>query len=229
MMLTYKIKHSHDFSEELRKAKQVAEFAIRTRSRSSSDVKHIGLKSAIANQILKKYSHNKDCKEVHRVVLTIPNQSVKTDKINHTISIPCLKLELPYQFRNDFSKISQIEIDKDFAYVSVSVPEQEIMQVNHYIGVDRNTTHHSVVVGNPTTGKVWKLGKQAEHIHKKYREMRRHLQSKGKLRKLKRIKRREHNKVKDLNHKISRKIVDIALENKCGIKMELLDGIRGSF
>ncbi|HXG74310.1 MAG TPA: hypothetical protein VNK44_05795 [Candidatus Nitrosotenuis sp.] len=40
MMLTYNIRHSGDFSSELKKAKAVAEFAIRTRSQSSKDVIH---------------------------------------------------------------------------------------------------------------------------------------------------------------------------------------------
>lgn len=228
MILTYKIRHNRDFSEELRKARKIAEFAIQTRSRSSSDVKHIGLKSAIANQILKKYSRNKDCEQVHRVVLSLPSQSVKVDRADQRILIPCLHLELPYQFRNDFSKVNQVEIDQDYAYVSVSIPEPPMIEPDHFIGVDRNTTHHCTVVADPSSGKVWKLGKQAEHIHKKYKEMRRALQSKGKLRKLKQIKRRESNKVKDLNHKVSRKIVDTAKELGCGIKMERLDGIRNN-
>jgi putative transposase len=59
MILTYKIKHGRDFSEELRRAEQVARFALMTRTQSTKDVKHLGLKSMISNQILRKYSRNR--------------------------------------------------------------------------------------------------------------------------------------------------------------------------
>ena len=228
MILTFKIKHGMDFSRELALARKVAEFAIKTRSRSSADVKHIGLKSAIANQILKKYSCNKRAKKVRRVPLTIPNQSIKVDKERRELSISCLKLNLNYEFRNDFEKVNQIEINEDYACVSVSIPEPEQMVVQGAIGVDRNTTSHCVVIANPQTGKVWKLGKSAEHIHKKCSKLRQRFQKAGKYKKLKQVKSRERNIIKDMNHKISKKIVEVAKENNCGIRLEELKGIRNN-
>jgi len=226
MILTYKIKHNRDFSRELLLAKKVAEFALRTRSISSKDVKHIGLKSIIANQILRKYSHDKKLKQVRNVVLTIPNQGIHVDKDSRKIKIPCLKLDLEYQFLNNFKKINQIEINNEYAFISVTIDEPPTRKVNGYLGVDRNTTGHVAVVGNPMTGKVLKLGKQAEHIHKKYKNIRRCLQKKGKYGLVKRIKHRESNIVRDLNHKISRKIVDTADKDNVGIKLETIKQIR---
>ena len=226
MILTFKIKHNRDFSHELQLAHKVAKFALRTGSRSSKDVKHIGLKSMIANQILRKYSKDKKLKCVRNVVLAVPNQGIHIDKEKQKISIPCLKLDLDYLFRNDFNKINQIEINKDYAFVSVTVDEPSIRKTDGYIGVDRNTTGHIAVVGNPTTGKVLKLGKSAEYIHKKYKNIRKNLQKKGKYGLVKKIKHRESNIIRDLNHKISRKIVDTADKNNTGIKLEDIRKIR---
>lgn len=225
MILTYKLKHYRNFSEELRKAKQVAEFGIKHKTLSSKDVKQFGLKSMISNQVLRKYVKNKKVKSIKSVKLTVPNQGIKVEKGNRKITIPCLKLILDYQFP-DFEKINQIEIGKEYAYISVTIPDVETKKVENYIGVDRNTTGHIAVIANPETGKIWKLGKKGLHIHNKYKNIRKSLQKKGKYRKVKQIKDRESRIVKDLNHKISRKIVDIALENNSGIKLEDLSGIR---
>ena len=226
MILTYKVKHNRNFSHELQLARKVAEFALRTGSRSSKDVMHIGLKSMIANQVLRKYSKDKRLKHVRRVVLTIPNQGIHVDKQNKKINMPSLKLDLDYHFRNDFKKINQIEINKNYAFISVTIEEPSTRKVDGYIGVDRNTTGHIAVVGNPITGKVLKLGKSAEYIHKKYKNIRKNLQKKGKYGLVKKIKHRESNIVRDLNHKISRKIVDTADMNNVGIKLEDIKQIR---
>jgi len=226
MILTYKIKHGRDFSDELRKAKQIAKFAIQTHSLSSKDVKHIGLKSMIANQILRKYSRSNTARSVKSVKLAIPNQGIKVDRDTKTISAPCLKFSLKYEFPDNFEKINQIEVGEEYAYVSVSIPEPELIKAEKWIGVDRNTVGHIAVVSDPETGKVIKLGKSALHIHQKYKSLRKGLQKKGKYGKVKQIKDRESRIVKDINHKVSRKIVDTAKESGKGIKLEDLTGIR---
>src|ERR1035437_4518179 len=144
MILTYKIKHQYDFSLQLKQAKQVAEFAIANRDKLSSKyVKHIGLKSAIANQILRKYGRNKNCKKINKVKLVADNQSVKYNKT--TITIRPLKISFQHQIPVEFSKINQIELDNEYFYVSVTVKEQPKIKEDGWIGIDRNTTGHCVV------------------------------------------------------------------------------------
>lgn len=225
MILTYKVKHSRDFTEELKKAKQIAEFAVKNKFKISSKlVSHIGLKSAIANQILRKYGKNKTIKAVHSVNLIIPNQSIHFK--HGIITIPCLKLEL--SFDKQVKKINQVELNNEYAFVSCEVEEKLQIEPKVSIGVDLNTTGHCAVASCPETGKVFKLGKQANHIHQKYKNMRKEFQKKGKYKKVKTIKNRESRIVRDLNHKISKFIVNFATKLKGGIKLEDLKGIRNN-
>lgn len=222
MILTYKVKHHQNLSIELEQGKQVALFALKTKSRSSKDVKHIGLKSAIANQILKKYSSNKKLKKISSVKLTIPSQSIKWD--GDEITIPCLKMRIG--FCKDVEKINQIELDQEFAYISCSVKEGEKIECESWIGIDLNTTGHCCVASDPKTGKVLKLGKRANHIHKKYKNIRRELQKKKKYKACKALKNKESRIIRDLNHKISHKIIREAKTKKSGIVLEELKNIR---
>lgn len=226
MILTYKIKHNHDFSQELAMARQVAEYGLRTRTLSSKDVSFIGLKSAISNQILRKYSRNKKLKKVSNVNLTVPAQAIKHDEATKTITITCLKYAFNYRFPNNFVKINQIEINNQYIFVSVSIKEQNEYIPDGWIGVDRNTIGHVAVASNPKTGKVYKLGKEAYHIRNKYNNMRKKFKKNKKFKKLKTLKHRESNIVKNINHHISKKIVSIAKSQNCGVKLEKLTGIR---
>ena len=225
MILTYKIKHDRDFAVELSKARQVAEYALKHGQCSTTQVKYLGLKSTIANQILRKYGRDKTIKKVSRVNLIVPNQGIKNDPETKTITVPCLKLSLQYQF-SGFTKINQIELNKEYAFVSVTIPENKPVEPTSWLGIDLNATGHCLVAANPTTGKVLKLGKKSQHIHKKYKQQRRRLQKLGKLKLVKKIKNKESRIVRDLNHKISRKVVNDALKNSAGIVLEDLKGIR---
>jgi putative transposase len=228
VILTFKIRHDRDFTAELGKARKIAEFAIDHKTRSTKDVKQFGLKAAIANQILRKYGNNKTIEHVNRVKLTVPSYHIRWNIEKREIEIPCLKFKTSYSFRNDYTKINQIELDNEYAYVSVTVKEEPQITPTAWVGVDRNTTGHIAVVGNPTTGKVWKLGKEALYIHNKYRSIRKKLQKKGKYGLVKKIRNRESRIIRDLNHKVAKEIVEVAKDNNAGLKLEQLAGIRNN-
>jgi putative transposase len=222
MILTYKVKHRYNLSEELKKAMQIALFALKTKSRSSKDVKHIGLKSAIANQILKKYSSNKKLKKISSVKLTLPSQAIKLE--NEKIKITCLKMEM--DFDKNIEKINQIELDNTYAYISCTIKEKEESMSASWIGIDLNTISHCLVASNTKTKKVLKLGKKANHIHQKYKNIRKKLQKKRKYKAVKKLKNKESRVVRDLNHKISKKLIDQAKKDKAGLVLEDLKKIR---
>jgi len=226
MILTYKVKHFQNFDDELHKAKLIAEFAVETKSRSSADVKNIGLKSVISNQILKKYSNNRKIKKVRNVNLVVPSQGIKVDRMNGVFRISSLKLSLDYMFPNDFVNINQIEIDSEYCYVSVTKTEEGQIEYNGCIGVDLNTTSHIAVTADPLTGKIKKLGRRAYHVHSKYSNMRKRFQKKKVYSKVKNAKNRESRIIKDLNHKVSRAIVNEAKKENKAIALEDLSGIR---
>lgn len=246
-ILTFKIKHNRDFTSELKQAFEIAEYVvyepkyqitrysfpsgkfkpIKNNSRSSKDVKHIGLNADISNQILRKYGNQKKIKQVHNVNLILPGKIVKFFEETNSIWIPSLKLHLENTIPYIFSKINQVEIDKEYAYISCTVPDKsEMIPYENVLGVDRNTTGHIAVVANPKTGKIEKFGKKAIHIHNKYSSIRKKLQKEGKFRELKKIKNRESRIVKDINHKVSKKLVDMAKEQNAALVFEDLSGIR---
>jgi putative transposase len=226
-ILTYKLLHHKNFSTELQQAVKVAKYALKHKKcRTTKDVKHIGMKACIANQILKKYGGNKKLKNIRSVKLTINGYFIGVNKETKEINIPSLKLKLNYEFPNNFIKVNQVELDHKFIYVAVEIQDKPEIRAENYLGVDRNTTGHCAVVAIPHTGKVFKLGKQAFHIHRKYKKIRSLLQKANAKRMLKVIGKREKNIIKDINHKISKKIVELAIDNKCGIKLENLKGIR---
>ena len=231
MLLTFNVKHNLDLSDELEKGRKVAEVAIRSsKLLSSKDVSHFSLKSMISNQIIRKYGRNKTIKQVRNLVLPVPGQGIVHN--GNKIRIPCLKLELPFHPRHEVIKINYIEFDDEYAHIACTVPELPAYEPECTIGVDRNTTGHVAVTACIETGKVQKLGKECDHIHKKYSSMRRTAQKEGskknrhKFRKAKTYKRREKNIIRNINHQASRAIIDNAAKQKAIIVLEDLSSLR---
>lgn len=226
MILTMKVRHGLDLAEQMKKGRQVAEFAIRTGCRSSKDVKQFGLKAMIANQILRKYGRSKTIKRVSNVVLPVPGQGCRYDAGRAVIRVACLGCELDASRFPVFGCVRQIEFNEEFAFVAIEVAEASEMEVQGWMGVDLNVRGHCAAAAIPSTGKVLKLGKRSGHVHTKYRNMRRVIQKGRRLKALKRIKRKESRVVRDVNHKVSRRLVREAKENGVGIVLEELKGIR---
>jgi putative transposase len=222
MIKTYKVKHNLDLTVELAKARKVAQFAIENRDKLSTKyVKHIGLTANFANQIMRKYGKNKKAKEAKSVPLIISGHHVT--RAENRVWVPPLKVSIPLQ--PFVGKIKHIEFNKDYVHVHYEAETKELYEPERHIGVDMNTNGHCAVIAVKETGKVYKFGKKALHVHKKYVAMRKFFQKLDKYAVVKKIKSRESNIIKDLNHKISKKIIDIAVAQKGGVQLEKLQGI----
>lgn len=223
MILTKKIKHGFELSDQLVKARKVAIFAIHNRELLSTKyVKHIGLNARFSVSILRKYGRNWKAKKVKNANLLISGHHIREKE--GCIYFPPLRASIPFNIFH--TKINSIELDNDFAYVSYTLEEPKLIIPKRKMGVDLNATSHCAVAAIKETGKILKLGKKAEHVHLKYKRIRRNLQKQGNYRAVKRIKRRESNIVKDVNHKVSRAIVDRALKERASISLENLRGVR---
>lgn len=246
MLRTYHIKHNKNLTLLLNKAREVANYAVKNKQKhfSTKDVKHItnidgedNLPSTIANQILRKYGRG-TIKEVSNINLIIPNSSVTSHKLkdgsikkyynieynNEMVYIKPLKLSFRWNSGRKFSKINQIEIDEDKYMISVTLDEK-LNNINYdnsgILGIDLNCGggRHIINAANLNTGKVLNLGKNGPNIRKYYYKKRQaHIVKNNK----------ESRIMKDLDHKMSRIIVNYALKNKLKIVVENLKGIRNS-
>lgn len=96
------------------------------------------------------------------------------------------------------------------------------------LGVDLGILCPAVgVVASTGKTKFFGNGRYNKKLRRKYKQLRRELGKKKKLNALKRINDKEARIMRDINHKISRHIVEFAVNHHCGtIKLEDLSGIR---
>lgn len=233
---TYHIKHRQDYSDLLSKAKKIAEYAVEhknTKKLSSKNVKEYGVPAAISNQILRKYGNNKNIQKVSNVNLVVPNQ-ITTNKTktkvyhsikykNEIVTITPLKKSFRWNPGKNFLKINQIEIDETKYMIAVSFNKPPILPISekNLLGVDLNCGigRHIANCANLTNGHTLDFGRNGPNIRKQYSIKRK----KNKIQN-----NREKRKMRDLDHKISNKIVKYALKEKLKIVLEDLSNIRNT-
>ena len=195
---------------------------------SSKHVKHIGLASAIAGQVLRKYGRG-TIKEASNVNLIVPGQVIK---YNHADSLITLTMLNNYKFKwnpvRQIVKINQIEINATTIFVTVTCCDAIPFTPGprNVIGVDLNATHHVAAVACLANNKVWMIGKQGPSIRKQYHLQRQKAQTENNKKMLKKMAKRETKRLRNMDHKISSDIVKLALEHKSVVVLEDLKGIR---
>ena len=229
----YHVKHRLCLDSLLEKAKCIANYAVQNKKNrkvlTSKYVKHFGLPSAVANQILRKYGRG-TIKEAANVNLIVPNQTSKsksTSKIYNSITwergfvtLKPLKIGFRWNPGKHFEKINQVEIDNKKFMIAATFKNTIVNQkYANVLGIDHNCGfgRHILNCANLLTGEVVNLGKKGPKIRNKY----------FKKRKTQKIKNNKEKRImKDLDHKISRAVVNYALKHKLKIVVENLKGIR---
>jgi len=231
-ILSYHIKHRRDFTQDLNKAKIVANYAVLNKMNkkllSSKYVKHIGLPSAVSNQILRKYGRG-TIKEASNVNLIVPGQGIRYDKKTITVTLIPLKVSFRWDCGREFVKINQVEIDNDKFMIAVTFINGDVNENKEdIISLDLNCGYgrHIINAVDHKRNHVINLGKNAPHIRHKYFKLRQRLQIEKNYEQIKKISDKEKRITRDIDHKMSKKIVEYARVNNLKIIMEDLKGIR---
>lgn len=222
--LTHSFNHKKNLAKELELAKKVADYAVKHKKEklSSKNVNDIDLPSVISGQILRKYSRG-NIKKATKVNLIVPNEAIKFEKEILTL-IP-LKLKFPWNPGKPIIKVCQVELSKEKIYITVSMKKPKEIITENVIGVDLNAGkgRHLAVVADPKNNKVLFLNKQASMIRNKYFKLRQRFQKEKNKTGLKNMRKKENNIMRDIDHKVSKQIVDYAKKTKSKIILEDLN------
>lgn len=187
----------------------------------------------LAKGITSKYQKNKKLKVVKHLVLPICGDKGKQVKIiDGGIRIPALfkkniiPVTYPKPIIGFIRHVEFFERDKIW-YMSYSynTPIADEIIPKSYIGVDRNSVGNVATIADISTGKVRKIGPDTAGITKNFRNRRAKLQKKNAKCALTKIRRKQSRRIKDINHKVSRTVVDYAKSHCSAIVLEDLGKI----
>ena len=77
-----------------------------------------------AQKILSQLKHQ----DIHNVQLTVPGQTLRGRK---ELYISCLKLSLDIRHLPTFEKVNQVELDEEYAHVTVTINEPPVREVTY--------------------------------------------------------------------------------------------------
>jgi IS605 OrfB family transposase len=180
------------------------------------------LPSVIAKALVRKYPKAKAIKRI-----TLPICADKGRQVRLTpdgLYVACLKTTFPVSFRRQPLAVRGIEFIKRrrrwFLYVQhdVSIP-MSTFQATDVVGVDMNSRGNVATISYGA-GKVRRLGPDVGSIKFNFRKQRKRHQTNGHTQKAKKVSGKQVIFSRELNHKVSRQIVNIALANRSAIALE---------
>ena len=112
-----------------------------------------------------------------------------------------------------------------YALISVSMEVPDASEVKGWIGVDRGQNNIAVAALPKGFGKFWKGGR-VKSLRRQFQRTRKKLQEAKQLKEVKRLEQHEKRIMTQINHVISKKLVQFASDFEMGLRFEDLSGIR---
>jgi len=192
------------------------------------------LPCVIAKSLITKYQRNKKLVTVKNIVLPICGDKGKQIRqADGGLKIPALfkKEVLPVEFPKPvYGFIRSAEFFKRGSQWRCSIcywtPVIAERTLEGCIGVDRNSVGNVAVMADPQNGKVQHLGFNPARFKQNFKNRRAKLQSQGKCRTLRALRRKQSRRTKYENHVVSKQIVSYAVTHRRVIAVENLEGVR---
>jgi len=187
----------------------------------------------VAKSLVRKYQANKKCKAVKNTVIPICGDKGRQIKIEQGgIRIPALfkKQIIPVQFHKQvIGHVLNAEFYKKKGkwYLTLQYNTVKLISkpFNSVIGIDRNSKGNVATCYNTATKEIKILGPDTQQLTQNYRNRRANLQSKQKFNACKKLSGKQQRRIYDINHKVSRNIVNSASETSSAIVLEDLSTI----
>lgn len=239
VMVTGKSLVPHKFYDLLNdllvKCQKNVRYMLDNRSKNSSKY-YPDIPCVVSKSLITKYQKNKKCKSVKNCVIQICGDKGKQVKLesNNALRIPALtkKESIPINpLKTIVGHIRSVELfrKKGTWYISYSYETPKLACVTTgYIGIDRNARGNVATLSDVESGKVLRLGPDVKLWKDNLKKRKVKLQKKGATNLLKKISRKQSNRTKDINHKVSKRIVDYAVKHRKAIVLENLGNIKNS-
>ena len=214
---------------------------------TSAGFRHIEIGSMWINQTIRNTNASTRVKHFKRMWLEVNNQGVEVSKSGdlYTVSFSLYrgrKGRIPLQIHSSShtevlnkvisgqAKLGSIKLFKSkkgiwYALISVSMEVPDAGSVNGWIGVDRGQNNIAVAALPKGFGKFWKA-KKVKQLRRQFQKTRKALQSAKKTKVVKRLEQRERRLMTQINHAISKELVQFAFDFGMGLRFEDLSGIR---
>lgn len=248
VLLTEKVRVPHDLcpfvSRFLDSCRAEVHNMLRDRTKSSTR-DYPALPSVVAKGLINKYQRNHRCQEIQRISVPVSGDCGRQVKLENgrRLRVPALfgKRVIEICPRHEIvGDIRGVELFKKKRVLYLSYTycvRKRDLEITGLVGVDRNYSGNVAVLANLRTGEVRKFGPSAGDLTKNFRNRRRRLQKKlkaghpkkaGVKNALKRLSGKQQNRVRNINHKVSRGVVEYAAEHRCAIVLEDLGATRKS-